>query len=119
MNRYVILYHAPIDISILMENTSAAEVEKDAEEWYAWADKCGDRLIDMGTVLRSGGSISEENSRSSQGNLLCGYSILEVDDIDDAISLLEIHPHPGCNEARSIKMKSILPLSETPKPQHN
>ena len=58
----------------------------------AWAAKCGDGLVDLGTPLGGGQKLSKSGSSPSDKSVI-GYSILQAEDIEGAKALLAGHPH--------------------------
>ena len=51
MKNFIVIYHAPIDFLKQSANTSPEEMKKGMEAWMIWAEKCGDKLVDMGKPL--------------------------------------------------------------------
>jgi hypothetical protein len=79
------------------------------EVWYNWAKKCGDKLVDLGTPLANGQSISP-NGSSASSKEVAGYSILQAKDMNEAKALLKDHPHLSWNAACSIEVHEALDL---------
>ena len=91
MTKFVVIYHA----SVSWEQTNNATPEDMAEgmkAWMAWAEKCGDGLIDMGTPLAGGQRLSKSGASPSDKGVV-GYSILQAENMDAAQALLDGHPH--------------------------
>ncbi len=110
MKKYIVLYHAPVDALKQTANSSPEEKEKGIEAWMNWAKKCGDQLVDLGNPLAGGqkllpGGKSEDSSRE-----VCGFSILQADNMDAAKALLDGHPHLGWNADCEIEIHETKPL---------
>ncbi len=111
MKKYLITYHAPVEAMSQMENISSDDAQKGMEMWMQWAQKCGDHLVDLGSPLGEGQSLNVKGEVSNSGRQVCGYSILQADDMDHAKKLLEGHPHlSGWNDACEIELHEVMPL---------
>ncbi len=51
MSKYIVIYHAPAEVMAQMANATPEEREEGMKPWMAWAEKCGDQLVDLGTPL--------------------------------------------------------------------
>jgi len=60
--------------------------------WGAWAARCGDRLVSMGTPLAPASASNNGNSWSSSNNFVTGYSIVAANSLVEAQELFEGHP---------------------------
>ena len=74
-----------------------------------WAEKCGDKLIDFGTPLSGGVKLSPGGNSTASDKDVLGYSILNAENIEEAQSLLEGHPHLKWNAACSIEVHESMP----------
>ena len=102
MRKFIVTYHAPASAMEQMGQmaTASAEEKKQAmEPWMAWAERCGSALVDPGSPLMGGQTLSKSGSSPSDKGVV-GYSILQAVDMQAAKALLESHPHlewlPGC-----------------------
>jgi len=113
MKKYMVIYHAPTESLEQMQNTSPEESEKGMELWMQWAQKCGDHLLDLGNPLGGGVKLKVDGSSSKSKRQVCGYSILQADNMDHAKELLVGHPHlSGWEAACEIEVHEMLPLPE-------
>ena len=111
MTKFLVLYLAPATAAEAMAGASPEDMQKGMEPWMAWATRCGDKLVDMGSPLGSGQRITSAGGAPS-GTEVTGYSILEATDMTEANVLLDGHPHlswaDGCaidvHEAMSMGM---------------
>jgi hypothetical protein len=87
MATFVFIYHAPTTPE---ENTPTdpAEMEKVMGEWMAWAGRVGDGMVDFGTPLAGGVSVTPEGTSPSTREVV-GYTILEAADLDAALALAQ------------------------------
>lgn len=109
MKKFIVLYTAPIDASAQMAETSPEEQAKGMEAWMQWAQKCGDKLVDLGSPLTGGQKLSPEESTKSNLNI-AGYSILQAENMEEAKTLLKGHPHLGWNAACTIEVYETMPV---------
>ncbi len=87
MKKYIVIYHAPMSAVEQMKDATP----EDMEPWMAWAKRCGDGLVDMGTPL--GGQKITNSGTSPSGKNVIGYSILQSANMEAALALLKGHPH--------------------------
>ena len=98
-----------------MDKTKSAtpeEMQEGMKPWMAWAEKCGDRLVDMGTPLIGGQKVTSKGTLPSEKEVT-GYSILQADSMDEAADLLKGHPHLGWAEGCDIEVHECAPLPGT------
>jgi hypothetical protein len=110
MKKFIVTYHAPMDALQQSAESSPEEMEKGMQAWMAWAQKCGDKLVDMGTPLANGLTLGPDGSHVSSDRGVCGYSILQAENMEEARGLLKDHPHMGWNAACQIEVHESLPV---------
>ena len=95
MKKFIVLYHAPVDA---VKQTAIATPEQQAkamEMWVQWAKSCGDKLVDLGSPLMNSQQMIPGGKSKDSDSDIVGYSILEAENMDEAKSLLQKHPHLG------------------------
>ena len=110
MKKFIVIYHAPIDALQQTANASPEEMEKGMEQWMVWAQKCGDKLVDMGNPLMGGVKLGADGTSSPSAKQVSGYSIIQAENMDEAKALLEGHPHLGWNGECEIEVHETMPL---------
>lgn len=111
MKKYMVIYHAPIESLEQMQNTPPEDAKKGMEMWMEWAKNCGDHLVDLGNPLGGGLKINVDGSSNKSERQVCGYSILEAENMDQASELLKGHPHlSGWDAACEIEIHEVMPL---------
>ncbi len=110
MKKFIVIYHAPMDAMMETSNQSPEEQAKGMEAWMVWAKKCGDKLVDIGSPLMNGMQLSHDGHHAPSTKNVAGYSVLQAEDMDEAISLLQDHPHLAWNAACSIEVHETMPL---------
>jgi len=84
MKKYLVLYHASSSAMEKMKESSPEDTKKGMEAWHAWAEKCGDGLVDLGQPLGNVQKIDGSGSSDSDKGVV-GYSILQAEDMDGII----------------------------------
>lgn len=110
MKKFIVIYHAVIDSMKQMENTNPKEQEKGMEAWMQWAQKCGDKLVDIGAPLINGLQLHPDGTTKTSDKNVVGYSILQAESLAEAKSLLQGHPHLNSNPTCSIEVHETMPL---------
>jgi len=110
MKKFVVIYHAPAEAIAQMANVTPEQREEGMKPWMAWAEKCGNQLIDLGTPLMGGQKLSSDGSSEGSTRDVAGYSILEAENIDGAKALLEGHPHLSWMGGCDIEVHESMPL---------
>ena len=110
MKKFIVIYHANNEAMQQMASATPEQQKAGMEGWMNWAQRCGDKLVDMGAPLM-GGQALEANGKSNNSNKeVTGYSVLQANDMKEAISLLQGHPHLGMGGACTIEVHEAMPL---------
>ena len=113
LGKFIVLYHAPtsaLQAMEAMQNMTPEEMQKGMEPWMAWAARCGDSLVDMGSPLGGGRNVTSSGS-SPSGKDVTGYSVLEAETMEAALALLDGHPHLAWGEGFEIEIHESLPMT--------
>jgi len=105
MNKYLVLYRAPVPAEDQMANATPEQRKAGMDAWNAWAAKAGSALVDFGAPLGPSATLGGK----PQSDFVGGYSIIQADSLAHAEKLLEGHPHldqPGF----SIDVLEQLPM---------
>ena len=97
--------------SMVFYNTSSAMRDQMAQippeqsaagmqDWMAWGERVGDRLVDMGSPLENDGDADVQVS---------GYSVIDADSQEQLDALLEGHPHTAAGGTISSQRFMELP----------
>lgn len=109
MKKFMVIYHMPADVTWNPEDHSPEEMKKGQEQWMAWADRCGEGLVDMGSPLMHGQKLSASGKMPSESGAT-GYSILQAEDMDAAMAMVDNHPHLTWNEACELEVHEMTPM---------
>ena len=93
MQKYLVLYHASASTMQAMMTTTPEQMQSVMEAWKAWADRCGDALVEM-SPLSGGRQITASGDSTSEMGIVT-YSVLQAESMDAAQALLADHPHLG------------------------
>ncbi|MFM9943793.1 MAG: hypothetical protein ACKVQB_01030 [Bacteroidia bacterium] len=93
-----------------MASASPEEQAKGMEGWTQWGQKCGDKLIDMGAPLMGGQALDPSGTKRDSTKEVTGYSVLQANDMEEAVSLLQGHPHLAFGAACSIEVHETMPI---------
>ena len=110
MKKFIVTYHAPMDALQESANTSPEEAKKGMEQWYQWARNCGNKLVDMGQPLMGGLKLNADGSSKESNRQVCGYSVLQAENMDEAKKLMEGHPHLNWRSDCEIEIHESMPL---------
>ena len=95
-----------------MGELTPEEMKKGMEPWVAWAARCGDKLVDMGTPLAGGQRLLPDGATDASSREVCGYSVLQAEDMEEARALLQDHPHLGWTGGCEIEVHESMPLPD-------
>lgn len=111
MKKFMILYLAPMDAMKQMANSTPEDQKKGMDEWMNWAQKCGDKLVDMGTPLANEQLLTPDGKTKQSNTEVTGYSILQAENMEEAKDLLKGNPHiSGWNAECSIDVTEFMPM---------
>jgi hypothetical protein len=92
MAKFVVLYNAPQSAEATMDNNDPAAAAEGMKLWTDWAGRTGEHLADMGAPLGNGQEITPAGVSAADANV-GGYSLLEADSVEQAVALMDGHPH--------------------------
>lgn len=91
--RFLVIYHAPVEASQQMESATPEQQAEGMAMWMDWANKVGERLVDMGAPLMNGRRINSQREMEASTKDVTGYSVIVAEDLDHLLQLLESNPH--------------------------
>lgn len=93
MQKYLVLYHASAEAMQGMMSSTPEDMQAVMGAWKAWAERCGDGLVEM-SPLNQGQRMTGEGS-SPGGMGIVTYSVIQAENMEGAQALLADHPHLG------------------------
>jgi hypothetical protein len=88
----LVLYRAARSAEEQMGSGTPEQAQAGMDAWMAWAGKAGSALADLGAPLGSPKAV-ENGLSANGGGHIGGYSIIEAGSMDEALKMLEGHPH--------------------------
>ena len=109
MSKFMVLYRSPVAAMEMVQSVSPEEMREGMKQFEDWMRKLGDGLVEMGTPLGAGVTSSRSgNAPTPTEGGITGYSIIEADSMDDALALLDDHPHLGWHQSCEIEVHEFL-----------
>ncbi len=82
IKKFLLLYKGP-----------ATPPDASHEGWLQWFNKLGDKLVDRGLPIAHGRFLRGDGSTGDSATGLNGYSIIQAEDMGEALRLLHDHPY--------------------------
>ena len=109
MSKFMVLYRSPVAALEMLQSVSPEEMREGMEQFQAWMTKLGDGLVEMGSPLGAGVTSSRSgNAPTPTEGGITGYSIIEAGSMEEALAMLEGHPHLGWDESCEIEVHEFL-----------
>jgi hypothetical protein len=107
--KFLIIYHAPMDAMEQTANISPEEQAEGMAQWRAWAERVGERMLDLGAPLINGKKLNSRGFTVPSSKEVAGYSLLQAEDWEEVLDLLEGHPHiSGWNPDATIEVHETM-----------
>lgn len=111
MKKFLVTYHAPVNAVQQMSKASPEDQAKGMEMWMQWAQRVGNKMVDMGAPLMNGQQLGVDGSAKGSDRQVTGYSIIMADSLEEAKGLLQGHPHiAGWSPEATIEVHETMPL---------
>ena len=105
----MVLYRSPLTAGEMLQSVSQEEMQEGMKQFEGWMRRCGDGLVEIGSPLGGGVTSSGAgNALTPMEDGITGYSIIKADNMDEALALLEGHPHLGWHESCKIEVHEFL-----------
>ena len=111
MSNFIVFYHAPASAMEQMATATPEQKEEGMKPWMAWKASMSDKVVDFGAPLGQGKVLLADGSSQSTDNEICGYSILQAADMEEAASLVAEHPHLSWAEGCKIEIHECMDMS--------
>ena len=110
LKKYLVTYHSPASAMKKMQTATKEEMAAGMNEWMKWAQKCGDKLVEMGAPLGGGLNLKATGGAVPSKRKITGYSILQAESMAAAKKLLKGHPHLVWSKGCEIEVHEAMPL---------
>lgn len=109
MKKYLVLYQSSASAAQQMAQATPEQAKAGMDAWMAWAGRAGTAIVDLGTPVGHGMTVSGDSTTKNIGAGVGGFSILQAESPTALKELLKGHPHfmaPGA----TIDVHEFLPL---------
>ena len=110
MKKYLVIYHAPAEAMQKMASATEEEKAEGMKPWMTWMEKVGENMIDIGSPLMGGTKIKSDGSTEMSTKDVTGYSLIQANNMDEAKTLLDGHPHLMWTEGCDIEVHEVIPM---------
>lgn len=111
MNRYVVLYLAPLSVAERFAQVTPTEAAKGMQLWVDWSTQLGPALLDPGKPLGNARRITRTEITETPSEVI-GMSILQATSMDEALKLVDNHHHLHWADQCEIVVLEEQPLPE-------
>jgi hypothetical protein len=110
MKKFLIIYYAPQEIRQQMAVLTPEQQRAQISAWTAWAQNCGNMLLDFGAPLLNGKLIMAGGTVFDSISEVTGYSLLQAPDGASVVEALKNHPHFQSGDQCRIEMLEMAVL---------
>jgi hypothetical protein len=111
MKKFVVLYRVPEgspSTAEMMANSTPEQMKAGMAIWQAWQDKADSAILDVGAPLDHLHTVTAKGSAEGKSTIT-GYTLLQAASMEEAIRLMEGHPHFHVPNA-SIEILESVPM---------
>jgi hypothetical protein len=94
--KYILLYRGPLTPPDAFHSG-----------WREWFTQVGDGVVDIGSPMRNGHSVSSDGTLADSAPTLNGYSVIETDDFEAAWTSVADHPYLSLGAEYSIDIYEV------------
>ncbi len=107
MAKFILLYNGP---ATPMNQMTEEQSKQTMAGWQTWMGKVGSALTDMGSPMTNGKAVVDNGSIGTATELN-GYSILEAENMDEALKLVDGHPFLSDKSGKfSVEVFELVPI---------
>jgi len=109
MKKFIALYYNTSGAHQSPPDLTEEQKEQMLAPWGAWAQKYGERLLDMGSPIAPASMSGSGDSWSPSKNFVTGYSLVAADSLAEAKKMFEGHPiymHPN----HAVEISECVPV---------
>ncbi len=111
MNNYIVLYHAPKTVAERFAQATPQEAAQGMKLWFTWKEKLGDALVRLGKPLGNAMRVTKNGVSRSDSDII-GMSILQANNMDEALEMVKDHHHLHWAENCEITVLEEMPIPE-------
>lgn len=110
MEKFMVLYHAPMEAMQSMATATPEEKEAGMGAWMAWKEKAGNAVVDFGSPFMPGEVCGVDGNFTPAMNEVTGYSIMQAESADALKGMLKDHPHLSWWDGCKIEVKPCISM---------
>ncbi len=111
INRYIVLYKAPISVAKRFAQATEAEAMAGLKMWIDWAKKLGSVLLDPGKPLGNATRVTKDSITRIDSQVI-GMSLLQAISLDAAIDMVRNHHYLSWANDCEIEVLEEMPIPE-------
>jgi len=111
MNRYIVLYKAPISVAKRFAQATYEEAMVGLKLWIDWSQKLGPALLDPGKPLTNSTKVTKGSISKIESSII-GMSILQASSLDAALEMVKNHHHLNWAEGTEIEVLEEMAIPE-------
>lgn len=92
MKKFIALYYNTSGAHQPTPELTDEQKQQMMAPWGAWAEKCGDHLVDMGSPFAPARASANGSSWKPSKNFVTGYSLVQANSLTEAEELFKGHP---------------------------
>jgi hypothetical protein len=105
MSKFLVLYRSEgaltgPSVSEMFSKSTPEQLAAGMDAWRAWHEKCGGAIVDLGAPLDKSVTVAGPGKATPGKTTITGYTFLQAGSLDEAVTLMEGHPHfhmPGAS----------------------
>ncbi|MGV8897427.1 MAG: YciI family protein [Rhodoglobus sp.] len=109
MTKFLYLYHSPMTPAEATPPDDS-QMQEVMNQWMAWGAETGEHLTDFGSPLANGVRVSPGGATTPSTREVSGYSMIEADSMDEALSFAKNHPHLNMPDGCEIEVHELQPV---------
>jgi hypothetical protein len=111
MKKYIVIYYAPTTVIERIARATPEEAQEGVKLWFAWKEKLGPSLIDIGTPIGNAMKVTKKGTTKSDSQVI-GYSILQASSMDEALEMVKDHHHLQWAGSCELEVYEQMPIPE-------
>jgi hypothetical protein len=113
MSKYLVLYRSEaalsgVSVREMFSNAPPEQIAAGMAAWQAWHAQSGGAVVDLGAPLDKSTTLTGSSAAPGK-TTITGYSILQAASMEEAVTLMNGHPHfraPGA----SVEILECVPM---------
>ncbi len=109
MKKFLFLYMSPVSAEEQMAQGKPEDMQKAMQPWIDWFTSVGSGLLDRGMPLGNGKHVTTSGVSGSSSQI-SGYSMIQAESMEKALTLAKTQPHLTMGEGRSVEVLEVLTM---------